>query len=77
VKTHLVSAELLEAAQKHADVLFERRPGMRRLWDQFNSTSVLSDASGGIIRLETDHDWIVAALMFFSDGEKSIPREGA
>jgi hypothetical protein len=77
MKTRLVSAELLEAAQKHVDVLFSRRPGMKRLWEDFCATSVLSQASGGVIRLETDYDWIVAALMFFSDGERNIPRDSS
>jgi hypothetical protein len=75
MQSHLVSNELLEAAATHVESIFARRPDTAQRWRDMCTTSALSKASGGIVRLETNYDWIVAALMLLSDGQALIPRD--
>lgn len=73
-KRRQVSASMLRAAQKYADTILANA-AVAEIWNDLTTTSTLSDNRGGVIRLETNYDWIVAFLMFHAGGGQFIPLE--
>ena len=73
----LVSADLVALLEEMAnDILTDDEQS--RDWRDENQTSAISRTKGGVLRLDTDHDWKVAfAIWYFAPRSISakLPRE--
>lgn len=71
----MVSAELMSLLEETANEIMLQDDGVHgRDWRDECQTSRVSDEKGGVIRLETDHDWIVAFFVWYS-GSRSISKK--
>ena len=74
-KKVLVSKELLDLLEEAANEIMQQDEGVHgRDWLDENRSSETSREKGGIIKLETDHDWKVAFAVWYM-GRESIARK--
>jgi hypothetical protein len=64
----LVNAGILGCLEETAEKMMAENPSIRRMWLDQVSTSAASDRDGGIVKLDTDHDWSLAFFTWLHDG---------
>lgn len=63
-KTVKVSAALMALLEEAVNDTLQSDPVLVRDWRDETCTSKISNSKGGIITLETDHDWKVACAIW-------------
>jgi hypothetical protein len=72
-KTVKISAELWELMRENADYTLSTC-GREKQWADENQTSTRSNLKGGFLKYETDRDWVVAFMIWWSAREDIVAR---
>jgi hypothetical protein len=77
MKTHKVGEAVILAASKHAQRIMDSDPKIKEAWLDLHRSVKISDTRSGdnILRCDTDYDWPVAFLVWYTRGDHLLPRE--